>query len=237
MSTVKEKAKLYLENDIIEQILAPSERLIIRELSDRYKLGLSPLREAVQELSHIGYIQYRPNFGACVTTLSLDELSAIIDYLAQQIEAKSYISSENPRHRLNEYQVLYHYKKLCEHTDVFPPHLPDFLKADEHMVALIECLIPTNPASIVQQTNLRALQILRRYLRLYSIHYPTEWRRILPRNELDLVVHKAVYSANSNYRQLLIGYLVHIRKVMKDSMILGPREGHYYGGRRPVSAA
>ncbi|MCF4174219.1 GntR family transcriptional regulator [Vibrio mediterranei] len=222
MSNIKVKAQQYLEKDIIEQLLRPSERLVIKDLARRYSLGLSPLREAVQALSHTGFIHYRPNHGACVAPLSMDELNSIVDFLCHQLLPKKGVAPEKENDGVvQEYQLLYHFRKFGESTKLNDPDLPSFYHIDEHLVGMFELLIPTNKAVVVQRAIHQSLQNLRRYLRLYTIHHCQQWRRLYAPSELDMVVHKAIYSARSDYRELLTTYLINIHSVLGESMVLG----------------
>lgn len=64
-----------LREEIITGALPPGGRLNIRGLSDRFAIGLSPLREALNRLSAEGLVQQKDNHGFLVAPVSLDELA------------------------------------------------------------------------------------------------------------------------------------------------------------------
>jgi DNA-binding GntR family transcriptional regulator len=62
-----------LRDDILAGKLAPGQRLILRELTDRYQVSAIPLREAMVSLERDGLVESSPHVGARVTTLTVDE--------------------------------------------------------------------------------------------------------------------------------------------------------------------
>jgi len=65
---------LDLRSDILNGRLAPSEKLNVRELSNRFDTGLSPIREALNRLASEGLAQHAENRGFIVSPVSLPEL-------------------------------------------------------------------------------------------------------------------------------------------------------------------
>lgn len=63
-----------LRQDILSLSLAPESKLNIRALSDRFEVGLSPVREALSRLSTEGLVQQADHRGFKVAPLSLTEL-------------------------------------------------------------------------------------------------------------------------------------------------------------------
>lgn len=63
-----------LRLDIIEGVLAPGQRLRSAELTDRYQVSATPLREALQRLAAQNLVEIDPRFGATVAPISLNDL-------------------------------------------------------------------------------------------------------------------------------------------------------------------
>ena len=63
-----------LRSAILNGTLAPSEKLNVRELSNRFDTGLSPIREALNRLATEGLAQHADNRGFIVSPVSLPEL-------------------------------------------------------------------------------------------------------------------------------------------------------------------
>lgn len=78
-----------LLEDILIGELAPKARLKIRELSDRYEIGATPLREALSRLVPEGLVEIEPNKGFRVASLSLRELIEITE-MRQIVEADAF---------------------------------------------------------------------------------------------------------------------------------------------------
>lgn len=65
---------LQLRGEVMDGVLPPGTKLNIRELSDRFESGLSPVREALNRLSAEGLLQQLDNRGFSVRTVSVPEL-------------------------------------------------------------------------------------------------------------------------------------------------------------------
>ncbi len=63
-----------LRLDIIEGVLAPGQRLRSAELTDRYQVSATPLREALQRLAAQNLVEIDPRFGATVAPISRSDL-------------------------------------------------------------------------------------------------------------------------------------------------------------------
>lgn len=59
-----------LRSDIIEGVLAPGQRLTAGDLTDRYDVSPTPLREALQALAAQNLVDVDPRFGARVARIS-----------------------------------------------------------------------------------------------------------------------------------------------------------------------
>jgi DNA-binding GntR family transcriptional regulator len=70
-----------LRDAIIEDRLAPGERLFERVLCVRYGVSRTPLREALKVLAQEGLVTLLPNRGAVVTPLTLVELDQTLEVM------------------------------------------------------------------------------------------------------------------------------------------------------------
>lgn len=64
----------HLRADIVAGALAPRTKLAMKDLSARYKVGLSPIREALHRLVGEGFVQSVGQRGFTVPPLSLEDL-------------------------------------------------------------------------------------------------------------------------------------------------------------------
>jgi len=86
--TWTEHAYLDLREDILSGALQPDARLKIEELKDRYKVGPTPLREALSRLSSEGLVHAEQLKGYRVASMSLRELEELCD-LRSMIETEA----------------------------------------------------------------------------------------------------------------------------------------------------
>lgn len=87
--TLEAEAHQKLLGDILSGQLAPNTKLKVRELSERYEIGATPLREALSRLVPDGLVQLEQNKGFRVASLSLRELVEITE-MRQVVEAEAF---------------------------------------------------------------------------------------------------------------------------------------------------
>ena len=74
---MKENLVAALQEDIVLGRLAPGARLVEEDLTERFHTKRHVLREAFIELEHFGLIERRPNRGASVRQLTLEDVNQI----------------------------------------------------------------------------------------------------------------------------------------------------------------
>ena len=62
-----------LRREILHGTLMPGDRLRIADLNDRYRLGLTPIREALMRLASEGLVSWQSYRGASVTAIDIEE--------------------------------------------------------------------------------------------------------------------------------------------------------------------
>lgn len=75
--TLTEVAIQRLTNDIVEGVLVPEQKLLIAELKQNYRMGASPLREALARLSSLGFVTFDRRRGFRVAPVSRADLDDI----------------------------------------------------------------------------------------------------------------------------------------------------------------
>lgn len=73
-STKADDIALELEREIVAGVLGPGTVLRQEQLSQRFEVSRTPIREALRRLSALGLVAFEPNRGVRVRTLSRDEL-------------------------------------------------------------------------------------------------------------------------------------------------------------------
>jgi DNA-binding GntR family transcriptional regulator len=81
--TLAEQAYLRLREEIIRGDLAPSTVVREEDVADRFGLGRTPVREALQRLRHEGYLTILPRRGTLVSEISITDLAAIYEVRAR----------------------------------------------------------------------------------------------------------------------------------------------------------
>ena len=79
-STVS-KNRIYkdLRRSIIMAHCKSGSRLVVKEIAERYDTSVTPVRDALQMLSHEGLVTIKPRSGYYVTALTLKQLRDILD--------------------------------------------------------------------------------------------------------------------------------------------------------------
>jgi DNA-binding GntR family transcriptional regulator len=93
-ATLANKAYEQIKFDIITCAFEPGQQIAQPQLVEKYQIGITPIREALQRLTQEGFLQPIPRFGYVVTAISIPdvyqiyELRAILEPAAANIAAK-----------------------------------------------------------------------------------------------------------------------------------------------------
>jgi DNA-binding GntR family transcriptional regulator len=85
--SLREEVAQVLERAILTGVYEPGQRLVERELSERFGVSSIPIREALQELENRGLVTRRHNYGCSVVHLTAEEVDSICR-LRQALEPK-----------------------------------------------------------------------------------------------------------------------------------------------------
>jgi DNA-binding GntR family transcriptional regulator len=72
-----------LEEEIATGQRAPGTRLDEVELSERFRVSRTPVREALMQLASIGIVEYRPRRGAIIPQLTPQRMTAMFEVMAE----------------------------------------------------------------------------------------------------------------------------------------------------------
>jgi DNA-binding GntR family transcriptional regulator len=78
-SPLSEQAYKNIKNDIITCVLKTGEQIAQSQLAERYQIGTTPIREALQRLVQDGFLQSIPRFGYVVRPVSLVDVHEIYE--------------------------------------------------------------------------------------------------------------------------------------------------------------
>ena len=91
--SLSDQAYRLLKNDIITCEFPPGEQIAQAALNERYQIGITPIREALQRLSLEGFVQSIPRLGYIVTPITFSdvhemyELRTIVEVAAARLAA------------------------------------------------------------------------------------------------------------------------------------------------------
>ncbi|MCW8345422.1 GntR family transcriptional regulator [Vibrio sp. ZSDZ65] len=221
MKTSKHKAMAYLTRDILNQSIAPNERLVIQELSNRYGLGLSPIREATQELASLGFIDYQPNIGAYVTPLTALELRSLIQFLISHFRdfGNSVAFQEKERSSIDRLttqhaEVIFHCMQLRNELNKNERHNLNVIIIEDHLVALLSLLRNQRVAAVVDVFFGSVMTNLRRYIRLYLMYYPTHCVQLIPIHIMENIMVTFTQDNHADCSELVAQYLCDMQDIL-----------------------
>src|SRR5688572_6357929 len=81
-ATLTEQLEEALRADILDGVYRPGQRLRASELTDRYGVSATPLREALQRLAAENLVELDPRLGATVSPISEHDLRDIYELLS-----------------------------------------------------------------------------------------------------------------------------------------------------------
>lgn len=81
MSTksLRDQAYTRILNDIKMCVLYPGEHVAINELSENYGIGISPIRDALQQLISEGFVIPVPRYGFIITPITLSDIQDLFE--------------------------------------------------------------------------------------------------------------------------------------------------------------
>jgi len=78
-TVLREEVYQQIKHDIINCKLSPGEPLSENQFLDRFQVSKTPIREALTSLVQDGLVEYTPNRGFMVTTVSVADIQEIFD--------------------------------------------------------------------------------------------------------------------------------------------------------------
>lgn len=107
--SLAEQAYRLLKKDIITCELPPGEQIAQGSLTERYEIGITPVREALQRLSLEGFVQSIPRLGYIVTPITFSDVHEIYELrMIAEVASVRLAALRAPQDALN---------KLMNHSD------------------------------------------------------------------------------------------------------------------------
>ena len=121
-SSLTDQAYDLLKNDILTCRIMPGEQIAQAQLVERFGIGLSPVREALQRLAQEGFVQSIPRFGYLISPVTiadvqeLFELRKILECAAVSLAVERG-TEKDIRNLNNEADFTYVYHDLESYSD------------------------------------------------------------------------------------------------------------------------
>ena len=93
-ATLANKAYEQIKFDIITCAYEPGQQIAQPQLVEKYQIGITPIREALQRLAQEGFLQPIPRFGYVVTSISIPDVYQIYELRAILEPAAAYIAAK-----------------------------------------------------------------------------------------------------------------------------------------------
>ena len=109
---LSERAHESIRRDILNGELFPGDKLQIEAISDRYGIGIAPIREALNRLSSEGLVERKSQRGFFVATLSITDLEELVKTRIW-LEAKALAESIKNADEAWEEQLVLSFHRLA----------------------------------------------------------------------------------------------------------------------------
>ncbi|MEW5721115.1 MAG: GntR family transcriptional regulator [Chloroflexota bacterium] len=76
---ISEKTYQLIKNDIVTCALEPGQQIAQADLVARYRVGMTPVREALRQLSQEGFVNPVPRLGYIVSAITADDVQEIYE--------------------------------------------------------------------------------------------------------------------------------------------------------------
>lgn len=110
--SISDQAYDLIKRDIITCAFEPGQQIIQKQLAERYGLGTTPVREALQRLSQEGFVQPIPRFGYTVRYVALSDVHEIYEMrLILEPETARRVAMQASREQI---EAIAHYSDLAD---------------------------------------------------------------------------------------------------------------------------
>lgn len=158
-----------LEDDILNGVLKPGDRLDEQALARRFDVSRTPVREALRHLASSGLVEIRRNQGALVRSLTTSELVEMFQVMAELQGLSARLCAR--RMSRTEIKALRHLNEACE----------KYAEADEHELFFHantdfhQCIEDGARNSFLAEENIK----IGKRLRAYRWHMSFQPRRMI----------------------------------------------------------
>ncbi|PSV86361.1 FCD domain-containing protein [Photobacterium leiognathi] len=139
-TTISDRLISVIKKDILNGTYQPGQKLVLNDLKAHYKVGGSPLREAMVQLAWQKYLVMKPQKGFWVADVSLDELRHIIQsrFAIGRLALKEAVAVGDEQWELNILTAFHKLSRLDPDSEDFDVDEWDKRHKEFHL-AIVEC--------------------------------------------------------------------------------------------------
>lgn len=194
LQTLVEVAYEALKKDITERIFLPGQKIILREVSARYGISETPIKQALNRLIAEGIIESIPRRGVRVRKIKWDEIRELMD-IRRMIETYHIPQvirtfKEEPKIAEQFLTILKAHQQLVEYPDNVDNHFKNYYLDLEFHQLFVKC-----------SGNKRLLQIYDS-LGTHAYSYYVYGKQNLEKIALGVKEHEEVYQSLLLYDEL-----------------------------------
>lgn len=150
-ATASETALLLLKRDLVRGVLPPGRKLKMRELTARYGIGASPMREALAQLASGGFVNQESNKGFRVAPVSRMHLLDV-SQTRQLVEGEALRSAMANGTQSWEEEIFTSFQLLKREIEQRNSHSQDWLdRYEERHHRFHRALIAACPLALLTQ--------------------------------------------------------------------------------------
>jgi DNA-binding GntR family transcriptional regulator len=159
-----------LRRSILTGNIAPGQRILVRDMENRFGVSQIPIREALRRLESEGLVQSSPQRGSVATVISLDELDQLYDF--RRLLETSVAERALPHYDEDRLQVI---KDALTHLDkqARAPQSDAYVEAHRNFHWAI---LQPGASPMIERTLRQLWQTSERYVRLAITAFHTDKR-------------------------------------------------------------
>jgi len=141
--TLVDVAYKALKKDITERVLIPGQKIILRELLERYGISETPIKQALNRLITEGLVENIPRKGVKVKNIKWEEIEELFDirlmietYYAKQI-MKNFCKNQNIKEKFLKNLIMH--EQIIENATDVDDHFNNYYLDQEFHQLYLKC--------------------------------------------------------------------------------------------------
>lgn len=192
-NTLVDMAYKAIKQDITLNTLKPGQKIILRDLCERYGISETPIKQALNRLLMEGLIESAPRKSMMVKRIRLEEIDELLEirYMMETFYADKVLQTlkRNPEVRERFTKIIEEHSKVVENIKDLDDYYRHFSLDQEFHKIYIEC---SGNKKVIQMYNSLETHIYMHYV---------YWKQSKERMKAGYKEHKAIYDALMTFDQ------------------------------------